>query len=99
VNSLKIKACLVRSLARKGGAYKPIFSKSKSEIPKQGRDDKKPEPNHDVTLNLGLMKIRLVSASDLFFLLSARTFHPRPCLPAGRHRTGFLGATLIKSIG
>jgi hypothetical protein len=32
---------------------------------------KKPEPTHHVMLNLGLMKIRLVSASDLFFLLSA----------------------------
>jgi hypothetical protein len=31
---------------------------------------KKLEPNLHAMLNLGLMKIRLVSASDLFFLLS-----------------------------
>jgi hypothetical protein len=52
---------------------------------------KRPEPNHHVMLlNLGLMKIRLVSASELFFLLSADA----PFIPV--HRTGFSGALLIK---
>jgi len=56
-------------------------------------------------LNLGLMKIRLVSASDLFFLLSADpSFIPVPAYRqalnpmwyrAGRHRTGFSDADLI----
>jgi hypothetical protein len=46
-----------------------------------------PEPNrHVMLLNLGLMKIRLVSASDLFFLLSADA----PFFAV--HRTGFSGA-------
>jgi hypothetical protein len=49
----------------------------------------RPEPNHYVMLNLGLMKIRLVSASDLFFLLSADP----PLIPV--HRTGFSGEVLI----
>jgi hypothetical protein len=40
-------------------------------------------------LNLGLMKIRLVSASDLFFLPSADA----TLIPV--HRTGFSGAVLI----
>ncbi len=52
---------------------------------------KGPEPNPHVMvlLNLGLMKIRLVSASDLFFLLSADA----PFIPV--HRTGFSDAILI----
>jgi len=41
-------------------------------------------------VNLGLMKIRLVSASDLFFLLSADAHF----IPV--HRTGFSDAVLIK---
>jgi hypothetical protein len=37
------------------------------------------EPNHPVMLNLGLMKIRLVSASGpLFSAFGRRIFHPRP---------------------
>jgi len=50
---------------------------------------KKPEANHHVMLNLGLMKIRLVSASELFFLLSTdASFIPV-------HRAGLSGAVLI----
>ncbi len=53
---------------------------------------KRPEPNRHVMLllNLGLMKIRLGSASDLFFLLLAEA----PFIPV--HRTGFSGAIVIK---
>jgi len=54
-------------------------SKAKAEIPKQVRDDKKRDPNHLVMLNLGLMEIRLVSASGvLFSAFGRRIFHPRP---------------------
>jgi len=39
----------------------------------------RPEPNHLVMLNLGLMKIRLVSASGMLFSAFGRhIFHPRP---------------------
>jgi hypothetical protein len=51
---------------------------------------KRSDPNRHVMLNLGLMKIRLVSASDSFFLLSADA----PFIPV--HRMGFSGAILIK---
>ena len=47
----------------RGGALKPKFLKPRTEIPKQVPDDKKRDPNPVVMLNLGLMKIRLVSAS------------------------------------
>jgi hypothetical protein len=50
---------------------------------------KKPQLNCHVMLNLGLMKIRLVSASDLYFLLSADARF----IPV--HRTGFSDAVLI----
>jgi len=61
---------------------------------------KKGDPNPIVMLlNHGLMKIRLVSASGLLFsALGRHTFHPRPCLPAGRHRKGFPGGTLINAV-
>jgi len=40
---------------------------------------KRLEPTRHVMLNLGLMKIRLVSASGLLFSAFSRgTFHPRP---------------------
>jgi hypothetical protein len=50
----------------KGRTLKPKFSKPKTEIPNQVRDDKTQEQN-PVVMNLGLMKIRLVSASDQGF--------------------------------
>jgi hypothetical protein len=52
---------------------------------------KRPEPNrHVMLLNLGLMKIRLVSASDLFFLLSAEApFNPVHPAKTGQARRGF----------
>jgi hypothetical protein len=40
-----------------------LNSQTKTEIPKQVRDDKKEDCAFVVMLNLGLMKIRLVSAS------------------------------------
>jgi hypothetical protein len=51
---------------------------------------KRTEPNRHVMLNLGLMKIRLVSASGLFFLPSANA--PFVLAPAYRQagtRWGF----------
>ena len=46
----------------------------------------KPEPNrHVMLLTLGLTKVRLVSASDPFSLISAdEPFIPVPPLPAGK---------------
>jgi hypothetical protein len=44
---------------------------------------KRPEPNRHVMLNLGLMEIRLVSASELLLQLSADA----PFFPV--HGTGF----------
>jgi len=55
-----------------GGALNPKFSKPKTEIPKQVRDDKKTrtEPS---------CHAELVSASGLLFsAFSRHTFHPRP---------------------
>ena len=64
-----------------GGALKPIL-KPKTEIPKQVRDDKK-------TRTKLSCHAELVSASDLFFLLSAdASFIPV-------HRKGFSDAILI----
>jgi len=69
-----------------GGALKPKSPKPKTEIPKQVRDDKRRRP-------IPCCYAELVSASDqVFSAFSRHTFHPRPCLPAGRHRTGFSGA-------
>jgi hypothetical protein len=45
------------------GRLEPESSKTEIEIPKQVRDDKNESPPFIVMLNLGLMKIRLVSAS------------------------------------
>jgi hypothetical protein len=61
-----------------GGALK-----HKTEIPKQVRDDKK-------TRTKPSCHAELVSASDLFFLLTADALF----IPV--HRTGFSGAILIK---
>jgi hypothetical protein len=44
-----------------GEAVKPKFSKP--EVPNQVRDDENEYQTHVVMLNLGLMEIRLVSAS------------------------------------
>jgi len=75
-----------------GGALKPKFSKPKTEIPKQVRDDKRRRP-------IPCCHAELVSASDqVFSVFSRHTFHPRPCLPAGRHRTGFSGTISNKSL-
>jgi hypothetical protein len=62
-------------------ALKSKFSKPKTEIPNQVRDDKTREPNPVAML---------VSASDQGFLPLADT----PFIPV--HRTGFSGVTLIK---
>jgi len=55
-----------------GGALKPKFSKPKTEIPKQVRDDKTLDPNPVVMLNLFQHLIKVFSA------FGRRTFHPRP---------------------
>jgi hypothetical protein len=59
-----------------GGALKP-YSKTKNEIPEQVRDDKK-ERNQVYTScsNLGLMQIRLVSASGFCVAERARNAAP-----------------------
>ena len=49
--------CKVNYPAPKGGALKPKFSKPKTEIPKQVRDDKKREPN-PIVMNLVLNLIQ-----------------------------------------
>jgi hypothetical protein len=55
-----------------GGALKPKFSKPKTEIPKQVRDDKRRRP-------IPYCHAELVSASDqVFSAFSRHTFHPRP---------------------
>ena len=55
-----------------GGALKPKFSKPKTEIPKQVRDDKRRRP-------IPCCHAELVSASDqVFSAFSRHTFHPRP---------------------
>jgi len=54
------------------GALNPKFSKPKTEIPKQVRDDKKARTEP-------LCHAELVSASGLLFsAFSRHTFHPRP---------------------
>jgi hypothetical protein len=64
---------------------------------------KRPKLNVHIMLNLGLMKIRLVSASDLFFLLLAEALSS-PSLPTGRQaqdgvfRCG-LNEILFRTIG
>jgi hypothetical protein len=45
---------------------------------------KGPESNRHVMLNLGLMKIRLVSAFDLLFFCFQQTHLSSPSLPTGR---------------
>jgi len=72
-----------------GGALKPKFLKPRPEIPKQVRDDKKGNSNPVVMLNSFQHLVKIFSA------FGRHTFHPRPCLPAGRHRTGLSGAILI----
>ena len=64
-------SCL--SADRQGGDDK--ISKPKTEIPKQVRDDKRPEPNHYVVLNLFQHLV-------CFFLLSAHT----PFIPVPAYR-------------
>jgi len=58
-------------------------------------------------VNHALLKNRVGSASRkyvesyqiTFSAFGRSTFHPRPCLPAGRHRTGFSSAALNKMDG
>ncbi len=79
---------IVKNPTHRAGLKNPN-SKSKTEIPKQVRDDKK-------TRTKPSCHAELVSASGwLFSAFSRRIFHPRPCLPAGRHRKGFSDAILI----
>jgi len=52
---------------------------------------KRPEPHRHV---MNLFQHLVYSFSPF----SRCTFHPRPCLPAGRHRTGFPGTILIKEL-
>jgi hypothetical protein len=55
-------------------------------------------------VNHALLKNRVGSASRkyvesyqiTFSAFGRSTFHPRPCLPAGRHRTGFSSAAFNK---
>jgi hypothetical protein len=54
------------------GALKPQSFRTKNEIPKQVRDDKKEANPVAMLLNHGLMKIRLVSASLLYFSACGR---------------------------
>jgi hypothetical protein len=61
-----------KELRRQGGALKPD-SNTKNEIPKQVRNDKKERNQvYMLCLNLGLMQIRLVSASGLCVAERAR---------------------------
>jgi len=49
---LSKNSLLVKNPVHKGGALKTKFSKPKTEIPNQVRDDKTQEENPDVMLNL-----------------------------------------------
>jgi len=54
-----------------------------------------PEPNH-LVMNLVLSLTQYCfSIWSAFSAFGRHTFHPRPCLPAGRHRMGFSGTILI----
>ena len=68
-----------------GGALKPKFSKSKTQIPNQVRDDKTQEEHPVVMLNLFQHLIKA------FLPLADTSFIPV-------HRTGFLDVFLINSI-
>jgi hypothetical protein len=66
-----------------GGALKPKWFKTQTEIPNQVRDDKNRKPNPLVMLNSFQHLIWFFSA------LSRHTFHPRP-------QDGVSGVILIK---
>ncbi len=91
-SSIEGKQKLVTVLFADVANYTTMFEKNpKPRSRNKFGMTKKTEPNYYVMLllNLGLMKIRLVSASDLLFLLSTEA----PFIPV--HRTEFSDEVLI----